>query len=184
MPARFQLVASTPLCPCGYHGEGERCTCTPAQRAAYLGRLGGPVYDRIDIQAMTYSFGFGESTAVLPEEERSEAVSRRVARAREMQRRRLGEGRLNADMTAGEIARFCETDSFNADVAPVLERLFTALGLSVRSYRPILKVARTIADLEGSEEITAAHVAEAASYRFLDRRDALEGTVTTVCKAG
>ena len=139
MPARFQLVASTPLCPCGYHGEGERCTCTPAQRAAYLGRLGGPVYDRIDIQAMTYSFGFGESTAVLPEEERSEAVSRRVARAREMQRRRLGEGRLNADMTAGEIARFCETDSFNADVAPVLERLFTALGLSVRSYRPILR---------------------------------------------
>ena len=167
MPAAFQLAVSTALCPCGRYGDGDSCTCTRGQRAAYLAKLGGPLFDHIDVQMFVHRQTLRPTTPVLPVEECRDSVALRVKKARETQRLRLGEGRLNADMKAAETARFCALGDEEKDV---LERVIERLGLSVRAYTRILKVARTIADLAGEERIRKEHLLEAAGYRFLDRR--------------
>ncbi|MBQ6254214.1 MAG: YifB family Mg chelatase-like AAA ATPase [Bacteroidales bacterium] len=170
-PSSFMLVAASNPCPCGYYGEGDRCRCTPGQRAAYLSRLSGPIMDRIDIQLWLRPV----ETRKLVGREKGEpgsAVAARVMRARAVQRERLaGEGIFtNAEMSGRMIEKYCPLDS---SCERLMEKMMDKLGLSARAYSRILKVARTIADLEGSPSITTAHLAEAVGYRFLDKRDAL-----------
>lgn len=163
-PSRFLLAAAMNPCPCGYYGT-ERCTCTPAQRAAFLSRIYTPVYDRIDIHAYTQAVNTGNNP--VPENEDIREVRKRVHAARNMQFKRFGfTDKTNADMTAADIEKYVTIDD---DVKDLLEKLMDRLGLSARSYTRILKIARTIADLAGCETVSTAHVAEAAGYRFLDR---------------
>ena len=166
-PASFMLVAASNPCPCGYYGEGDRCTCSAGMRTAYLSKLSGPVMDKIDLQVWIHPTETS-ATSEGGRREPSAAIAERVARARAFQERRLGKGRLNADMTASQTDTHCRLgDEENL----AMEKLITGLGLSVRSYTHILKVARTIADLDGSPDIKKQHIAEAAGFRFLDRRD-------------
>ena len=168
-PASFMLVAASNPCPCGYWGEGDRCTCTVGKRTAYLGRLSGPIMDRIDIQLWCKMVDT-QALVRRTKEEPSEAIARRVAAAREIQLQRFkGTGIFsNSEMGSRELDRFCPLDN---DCQTVLEGIIDRLGLSARAYTRIIKIARTIADLEGVENIKPAHLSEAASYRFLDRRN-------------
>ena len=171
-PASFMLVAASNPCPCGYYGEGDRCSCTPGQRMAYLSKLSGPIMDRIDIQIWVHPV----QTAALVrggKAEPSADIARRVLAAREIQRKRLeGSGIFtNAEMSSKQMERFCPLDEA---CKQLLERLIDKLGLSARAYTRIVKIARTIADLAGSQDIAPEHLSEAASYRFLDRRNILD----------
>lgn len=167
-PARFQLVAAANPCPCGHLGDPRReCRCTPPEIRRYRARLSGPLLDRIDLQlevpAVPYRDlargGSGES---------SRAVRERVIAARERQcRRRTGGGRpANADLSPSEVRRWCAPDG---EGERLLELAMSKLALSARAIHRILRVARTIADLDGSEHLAARHVAEAIAYRSLDR---------------
>ena len=171
-PASFMLVAAANPCPCGYYGEGDRCTCTVGQRSAYLARLSGPIMDRIDLQVFVSSIP--ASVLVGAEEKRAERessakVAARVLRARALQERRFqGRGLFtNAEMGARELRAFCP---LSAPCKDLLTRIIDRLGLSARAYTRIIKIARTIADLSGAPDILPEHLSEAASYRFLDRR--------------
>ena len=171
-PASFMLVAASNPCPCGYYGEGDRCTCTPGQRLTYLSKLSGPIMDRIDIQLWVHPV----ETAVLVrggKAEESAAIARRVLRAREIQRRRFEGSRVftNAEMSSEQLEAFCPLDE---DCKQLLERLIDKLGLSARAYTRIIKIARTIADLAGGGPIRPEYLSEASSYRFLDRRNILD----------
>jgi len=171
-PASFMLVAASNPCPCGYYGEGDRCTCTPGQRLSYLSKLSGPIMDRIDLQLWIHPV---ETSALVRgrKSESSEAIAARVLRAREIQRKRFeGSGiHVNAEMSSKMLERFCP---LSEECKDVLENIIDRLGLSARAYTRIIKIARTIADLEGKEDILPAHLAEASSYRFLDRRNILD----------
>ena len=166
-PASFMLVAASNPCPCGYWGEGDRCSCSPAQRLAYMSRLSGPIMDRIDLQVSVRQVP-GQQIIGAPKSEPSAAVAARVLRVREIQRRRFaGTGILtNAEMTNKLIERYCPLD---ASCQAMLAKLMEKLGLSMRAYFRIIRVARTIADMAGSKDIRPEHLSEAASYRFLDR---------------
>ena len=171
-PSSFMLVAATNPCPCGYWGEGDRCSCTVAQRLGYLSKLSGPVADRLDLQLWMHPV----ETSVLvrgAKEESSVRVAERVLRARQRQLARFeGEGIFtNAEMNTAQLEAFCPLDAACKDL---LEKLIDRLGLSARAYTRIIKMARTIADLAGDAAIRPAHLAEAASYRFLDRRNILD----------
>lgn len=168
-PASFMLVAASNPCPCGYWGEGDRCTCTVGKRMAYLGRLSGPIMDRIDIQLWCKTIDTQTLVRGRKEEPSSE-VAKRVAAARDIQLRRFrGSGIFaNAEMGTRELERFCPLDE---SCKTLLEGIIDRLGLSARAYTRIIKIARTIADLEGVENIRPMHLSEAASYRFLDRRN-------------
>lgn len=167
-PASFMLVAASNPCPCGYYGEGDKCTCTVGQRLAYLSRLSGPIMDRIDIQLYLKSVDTRKLVNRV-KGEASAAVAARVAKARERQKERFRDVGIhtNAEMDSRAIERFCRLDDECKDL---LEKLIGRMGLSARSFSRIIKVARTIADLEGAADIAPAHLSEAASYRFLDRR--------------
>jgi magnesium chelatase family protein len=171
-PSSFMLVAASNPCPCGYYGEGDRCTCTAGQRAGYLSKLSGPIMDRIDIQIWVHPV---ETSALVRggKAEASAVIAERVLRAREIQRKRFaGSGIFtNAEMSSKQLEAFCPLDE---PCKELLERLIDKLGLSARAYTRIIKIARTIADLAGCSDICPAHLAEAASYRFLDRRNILE----------
>ncbi|MBO6082530.1 MAG: ATP-binding protein, partial [Bacteroidales bacterium] len=171
-PASFMLVAASNPCPCGYYGEGDRCTCTPGQRLAYLSRLSGPILDRLDLQLWLHPV---DARALVdkqegPPRETSADIARRVARVRDIQRKRFaGEGILtNAEMNNRLLDRFCRLSEAGR---VTMEKIIGNMGLSARAYTRILKVARTIADLAGEADISPAHLFEAASYRFLDRRN-------------
>jgi magnesium chelatase family protein len=162
-PARFQLVAAMNPCPCGYLGDpGGRCRCTPDQIQRYRARISGPLLDRIDLQVEVPRLGEGEIDG--PGGEPSAAVAERVAQARA--RQRAERGRFNAELGPDELNRHCALKQ--ADRA-LLRQAMARFQLSARSYHRILKVARTIADLEGSLELTTAHVTEAIGYRSLER---------------
>lgn len=168
-PARIMLVAAMNPCPCGYFGDPvKECLCTPPQIQRYLGRVSGPLLDRIDIQIEVGRVAY-DDLASAPPGESSAAVRARVERARAVQRARLaGSGAdCNARMGVREIRRHCR---LGREAQNVLRLAFRQLQLSARAYDRILKVARTIADLDGSAEIKAAHVAEAIQYRTLDRK--------------
>jgi magnesium chelatase family protein len=169
-PASFMLACAMNPCPCGYWNDPTReCRCTPLQIQRYVGRISGPLLDRIDIHIDVPAVRFKELTgSVSPGAETSTTMRERVILARERQRERLqGEGIFaNASMTPRLIRRFCLID---AESERMLEQAMARLGLSARAYDRILKVSRTIADLDGSDSISSPHVAEAVGYRSLDR---------------
>lgn len=167
-PARFQLVAASNPCPCGHLGDPRReCRCTPPQIQRYRARLSGPLLDRIDLQIEVPPVGFGELFA-RGGGESSATVRTRVVAARERQlaRRREGAAATNAMLTAQQVRRWCHPD---AEGQRLLELAVGRLGLSARGVHRVLRVARTIADLEGSSAVAARHVAEAVAYRTLER---------------
>ena len=170
-PASFMLVAAMNPCPCGHYGEhnpAHPCTCTPAQVHRYLSRISGPLLDRIDIQCEIEAVPYDQLKDTQPGE--SSAVMReRVLKARAIQTQRFKHSRLvhcNAMMTSKMVRQYCVLDE---EGDKLLEFTMNKLGLSARAYDRILKVARTIADIEGSENIQKQHLLEAISYRSLDR---------------
>jgi len=168
-PARFTLVASTNPCPCGYHGDTlQPCTCSPSQRERYWAKLSGPLMDRIDLQVAVNRLKPEEMTAETLGES-SEQVRDRVKTARERafhRFREFGAIQCNAEMEREQLRAFCSLDEASRGL---LERAIRQLGLSSRAMDRVLKVARTIADLAGEENVSTPHVAEAIQYRTLDR---------------
>ncbi len=167
-PARFMLVASMNPCPCGHLNDPNReCVCTPAQVQRYLGKISGPLMDRIDLHVEVAPVDFDEMSADR-EGESSAAVRERVVRARERQGARFSDTKThcNAQMGAQAVQTHC---GINDSGENLLRRATDRLGLSARGYTRILKVARTVADLEGAPHIQSNHVSEAIQYRSLDR---------------
>ena len=159
-PAKFLPVLGTLPCPCGHHGESEGCTCTATQRRNYIAKLSGPVYDRVAVQAWAHSEPQNEA----PTGDSAQVVAARVARARDIQMAR--QGRLNNDLHNGAVCQ----ESFVGEAAfEMLNNIVAQMGISVRAYAHTIRIARTIADLEGAEAITPQHICEAVTYRFLDR---------------
>jgi len=168
-PANFMLVASMNPCPCGYYNHPEKeCVCGPGVVQRYLSRVSGPLLDRIDLHVEVVPVSFDEMTANR-NVETSEQIRQRVIRAREIQLKRFNEQQdifCNAMMPSNMVKELCViNDSGKALLKTAMEKL----GLSARAYDRILKVSRTIADLEGTEEIRVEHLAEAIQYRSLDR---------------
>lgn len=166
-PADFHLVAAMEPCPCGYYGESDRCTCTPKQREQWLSRLSGSIYDHLTVQAWCHPY-HGE----IVKHERFETVYARVQDAIAIQCARFsGETyKSNNDIPAKDMDKYCP---LSEDCKKILDTLFNRLDLSTRAYSRIIKIARTIADLECSTDILPQHLAEASGYRFLDRRPSL-----------
>ncbi len=166
-PCAFQLVAAMNPCPCGYHGSALRtCTCSPEGIGKYRSRLSGPLQDRFDLQVEVPGLKYAELRAQ-PEGEPSESVAARVREARERQRRRFdGRPLLNGRMPGTAVRAHCR---LGREAEALLERTVERWGLSVRAIDKVLKVARTVADLEGVDSLDAGHVAEALQYRHLDR---------------
>jgi magnesium chelatase family protein len=159
-PARFQLIAAMNPCPCGLYGDPSgRCRCTPELVKRYQARLSGPLLDRIDMQLHVNALSPAE-LAVRQPGETSAAIAERVARAFERQRQR--QGKPNSLLSGSEIDRHCQHD---AAAAQLLQAAMLRLNWSARSYHRVLKLARTVADLAGSDMIAQAHVAEAVQYR-------------------
>ena len=168
-PADFMLIASMNPCPCGNYGSSTaECKCTASQIHRYLHKLSGPLLDSIDIRIEVDNVSYDQlQTDTLAES--SQSIRLRVNRARSIQIARLGgSGRhCNAQMTSADIKKYCKLD---AQSTRLLQESFEKLNLTARAYNRILKVARTIADLENSQNITAKHVAESLQYRMLDRK--------------
>ncbi|MGD1849557.1 MAG: YifB family Mg chelatase-like AAA ATPase [Cyanophyceae cyanobacterium] len=167
-PALFTLVASTNPCPCGYYGDTVNpCTCTPRQREQYWAKLSGPLMDRIDLQVVVNRLKPEEITRQKGGEP-SEPVRSRVEKARELAIARITgtAPQCNADMGSQQLQQWCALDDSSRTL---LENAIRRLGLSARGTDRILKVARTIADLEGLNHIATNHVAEAIQYRTIDR---------------
>ena len=170
-PASFMLVASMNPCPCGYYGHPSKpCVCPPGAIRKYLGKISGPLLDRIDIQIEVAPVEFDEMASNVPAES-SASIRERVVKARMLQLQRFkGEKGVhcNAQMTSRLIRKYAQPD---ADGMALLKDAMTRLNMSARAYDRILKVARTIADLAGEEDIKPRHLQEAISYRNLDREN-------------
>lgn len=168
-PAQFMLVAAMNPCPCGYFTDRtHQCACTPTQIQRYRSRVSGPLLDRIDIHLEVPAVPFKDLAVDHPREP-STAVRERVARARQRQQDRYHADGVfcNAQLRPRLIKRYCEIGD---DARRLIELAMARLGLSARAYHRILKVARTIADLDGEDRVATPHVAEAIQYRSLDRR--------------
>ncbi len=168
-PANFILIASMNPCPCGNYGSrnGE-CTCTVQQIKNYLSKLSGPLLDRIDIQIEVDNISYDELRDKLSAESSCE-IKKRTNAVRNLARSRYSgtSTTCNAQMTNRQLKEFCQIDE---NCEALLEKAFKKLNLSARAATRILKVARTIADLEGSDKIQQNHIAEAIQYRSLDRK--------------
>jgi magnesium chelatase family protein len=168
-PAEFMLVAAMNPCPCGYYGDSKKvCRCSPQQIRQYQTRISGPLMDRIDIHIEVPSVKYRDLTGKSVSESSAD-IMKRVNRARGMQERRFsGQNiRFNARMFDKQIKEHCVID---ADSQKLIEMAIDRLGLSARAYTKILKIARTIADLDEEESIRSSHIAEAIQYRNLDRK--------------
>lgn len=167
-PADFMLVAAMNPCPCGCYPDMQRCTCTPAQIQAYIGRISQPFLDRIDICAESSRVEFGELTGE-DKAEGSAQIRERVCRAREIQKVRYRDAGIHVNsMLEGEILKkYCELGPAGKKM---MEQAFDVLKLSARAYYRVLKVARTAADLSGEEKIREEHLREALGYRTVDRK--------------
>ena len=168
-PANFILVASMNPCPCGYYGSStNQCKCTPAAIHKYLSKVSGPLLDRIDLHIEVDSINY-EELSHYELEEPSREIKKRVNKAREIQLNRFKDSNIysNAKMNEKEFKQYCKLDKDSNDL---LELAFKKLNLSARAYNRILKVARTIADLDGKENIEKQHVMEAIQYRTLDKK--------------
>lgn len=174
IPARVQMVSSLNPCPCGYHGDGERCTCSDAMRKAYLAKaLSNELYRHSDVQVEVHPFDEAERAQLKdnPTYQRQSLLQARedVARARELQKLRNPGGKLNADLTEQETFSFIDA-SLSQDAKAFLDTIAQRLDLPSRSIGPILRMARTVADLYGSDEIQPIHIAQVTAFRFLDRK--------------
>jgi len=167
-PASFLLLATMNPCPCGYMGS-TRCTCTESEISRYLDKISGPLLDRIDIQVEASPVAYDEISTGQKAAEDSATIKARVENARARQQKRFANKNIyfNAKMPASMIEEHCKMGSAAQDM---LKMVFDSLSLSARAYHKILKIARSIADLADSENITETHVAEAISYRGLDRK--------------
>ena len=177
-PSSFMLVAAMNPCPCGHYGENNPahpCTCTPAQIHRYMSKISGPLLDRIDIQCDIQSVPYSVLKDAQPGES-SSTMRARVIAARTKQEERFLEYNAtaakpvhcNAQMTPKLVREFCQLDEAGDRM---LSYAMDKMGLSARAYDRILKVARTIADLDNSESIQMVHISEAIGYRSLDRED-------------
>ncbi len=170
-PCSFMFVASANPCPCGYYGDAtHNCVCTPSQRHRYMNKISGPLMDRIDIQCEIFPVPFSEMSQQR-EGEKSEVIRERVIRARKIQEERYKDVKgihCNAQMTEKMIHQYAEPDE---EGLAMLRMAMERLHLSARAYNRILKVARTIADLDNSPTVQMQHIAEAVGYRNLDRGD-------------
>lgn len=168
-PCNFMLIASMNPCPCGYHGSDEKeCTCSPGMIEKYINRISGPLLDRIDIHIEVPQVKYEKLEIATPSES-SDTIKKRVNAARQIQNKRYQSYGIfsNNELTTPLIQQYCQ---LNTESKTIMKKAFDKLGLSVRAYHKILKVARTIADLEGSENIETNHIAEAIQYRTLDRK--------------
>ena len=167
-PSSFMLIAAMNPCPCGYYGDPKHeCTCSYQQIHRYRSKISGPLLDRIDIHvdvpAVPYRDLMGEQNAASSTEIRKRAVAARTVQTRRFSRAKIF---CNAQMSSRHIKKFCETDTASESL---LESAIDRLGLSARAYNRILKIARTIADLEGRQTIQVDHISESIQYRNLDR---------------
>lgn len=168
-PCDFMFVASMNPCPCGYYGSKDKeCTCSPQMISKYMGKISGPLLDRIDIQIEVTPVKYKKLDSN-ENIETSKQIKQRVDMARQIQRNRYKEEKIysNSQLTPKLIEKYCKLDTAGKNI---LQAAFEKLGLSARAYGRILKVARTIADLEQSEEIKQKHIAEAIQYRSLDKK--------------
>jgi magnesium chelatase family protein len=168
-PANFQLISAMNPCPCGFLGDPKReCRCTYLQIQRYRSRISGPLMDRIDIHIEVAPVNFRDLSST-SEGEPSAVILERVKRARTIQAERFKgmEIHTNSQMSTRQLRKLCPIDEDSMDL---LERAMERLSLSARAHNKIIKVARTIADLESSQSIRAFHIAEAIQYRSLDRR--------------
>ncbi len=168
-PANFMLIAAMNPCPCGYYGDPRRaCICSGAQIHRYRTKISGPLLDRIDLQIAVPALSMRELSHDA-DEESSEAIRARVATARERQKERLKDKsvRANGQMTVRMVKKHC---AVNGAAKDLLEQAVEKFALSARAYHRILKVSRTIADIEGDADIDESHVAEAIQYRVLDKK--------------
>lgn len=168
-PADCMFVGAMNPCPCGNYPELNKCTCTPFAVQRYLGHISGPIIDRVDICVETPKVTFDELVGTGQRNESSAGIRERVMMARKIQEKRYaGIGRkFNAELTAGEIRQFC---ALGAKEQRFMERIFESMELSARAYHKVLKVARTIADLEGEEKIRELHLSEAVFYRSAEQK--------------
>ena len=168
-PCSFMLIAAMNPCPCGYFGHPTRkCICSPKQVKTYLSKVSGPLLDRFDIHVEVAPVEFSDLSSQQKEESSAE-IRERVQRARDVQTKRFKGTDItcNARITSDIIREVCPmTDK----AQKLLEGVFNKLGLSARAYDRILKVARTCADMEGSEVLTDSHIAQAVQFRSLDRK--------------
>ncbi len=169
-PCRFMLLAAMNPCPCGYFADpAKNCTCMPHQIHKYLGKISGPLLDRFDIHLEMPSVNYQELTGQ-EESESSTAIRQRVASGRALQAQRYAHHdptMVNAHLNARMVRQYCQLDNSGQSI---IKAAIDRLGLSARAYHRLLKVARTIADLEDSDTIAARHVSEAIQYRALDKR--------------
>ncbi len=168
-PANFMLIASMNPCPCGNYGsKGKECSCSPTQIHKYLSKLSGPIMDRIDIHIEVDNVTYDDLKSQ-KEEESSKAIKQRVDKARQLQLDRFSGTKVysNAKMSVPQTKKFCKLDEGGESL---LRMAFDKLKLSARAHDRILRVARTIADLDSEENILSQHIAEAISYRSLDRK--------------
>ena len=170
-PCSFMFVASMNPCPCGYYGDPtHHCVCSPGQIQRYMNKISGPLLDRIDIQCEIAAIPFKDLSQTQPGEP-SAAIRKRVIAARQIQAQRYAHIKgihCNAQMTERMLHEYAEPDAASLEM---LRMAMERLKLSARAYSRILKVARTIADLAGSEKVESMHIAEAIGYRSLDRGD-------------
>ena len=168
-PAKFMMIAAMNPCPCGYNGDASHeCSCNQAKIDKYLGRISGPLLNRIDIQLEVSPVRYDDLKDTR-EEESSEEIKKRIIRTRKIQQERFKEIGImtNSELSGKNISKYCKV---NKESEAMLKNAFETLGLSARAYNKILKVSRTIADMEEKENIETRHVAEAIQYRSLDRK--------------
>ena len=168
-PCNCMLVVSLNPCPCGYYGSKDKeCTCSDTAIAKYMGKISGPLLDRIDIQVEVPSVKYSKLEVEQPSES-SEAIRKRVNKARKIQIERYKENGIfsNSELTPKLMNKYCKLDEAGKKI---LKNAIEKLGLSARAHDRIIKVSRTIADLEEKQNIEAKHIAEAIQYRSLDRK--------------
>lgn len=167
-PASFMLICSMNPCPCGYLGDEEKCHCQPEQIKKYLSKISGPLLDRIDLQVEASPVKYSDLD-VREKSESSASIKKRVLKAQKIQQERYKDESLffNAQLSAAQIEKYCVLGQAERNL---LKTAFEKLNLSARAYHRILKVSRTIADLDGEENIGLQHLSEAIQYRSLDRK--------------
>ncbi len=168
-PAKFMLIASVNPCPCGYFGdESNRCSCSASQIKNYIGKISGPLLDRIDLHVEVKPVKFNDLSDEIKSES-SSSIKARINKAREIQMKRYSKDGIyfNSQLRPRQINLYCK---IGVQEKAILKNAFEKFNLSARAFNRILKVARTIADLEGSENINAVHIAEAIQHRSLDKK--------------